>query len=106
MYNFISTSLSLRIKNGCGFRNVCSKKWQEIPRNVMFRELEKTEGNLRGPDKLMGSCERRFKVWVDHSIKNIFLREAANRAKTKSLKKQQKMTNKNSYKENIGRIKI
>ena len=49
-------------QNGCGFRNVCGKKWQEIPRNVKFRELEKTEQNFRGSYKLIGNCERKFKA--------------------------------------------
>ena len=49
--------------------------------------MEKTERNLRGSYKLIGNCEGKFKAWVDHSIKNIILREATKQAKTKSLKK-------------------
>ena len=53
--------------------DVCGKKCQEFSRNVKFRELEKTERNLRGSYKLIGNCEREFKTWVDHSIKNTTL---------------------------------
>ena len=56
-------------------------------RNVKFKELEKTEQNFRGSYKLIGNCERKFKAWVDHSIKNTILHEATKQAKTKSLKK-------------------
>ena len=42
--------------------DVCGKKWQEFSRNVKFRELEKTERNLRGSYKLIGNCEREFKA--------------------------------------------
>ena len=52
-------------QNGCRFRNVCGRKWQEILRSVTFRELEN----------------------YDHSIKNTILRKATKQAKTKIVKK-------------------
>ena len=58
-----------------------------MTRNVLFRKSEKTERNLRGSYKLIGNCERKFKAWVDHSIKNTSLRKATKQAKTKCLKK-------------------
>ena len=37
--------------------------------------------NLCGSYKLIGNCKRKFKASVDHSIKNIVLREAKKRTK-------------------------
>ena len=52
-----------------------------------LEELGKTERNLRGSYKFIGNCERKFKAWVDHSIKNTILREATKQAKNKCSKK-------------------
>ena len=60
------------------------KKFQEMS---SLEELGKTERNLRGSYKFIGNCERKFKAWVDYSIKNTILREAAKQAKNKCLKK-------------------
>ena len=58
-----------------------------MARNGKFRDWGITERNLRGSYKLIGSCEIKFKAWVDHSIKNTSLREVTKRDKTKILKK-------------------
>ena len=73
-------------QNGCGFRNICSKKFQEMPsldKDVYswFRELEKNTWNLRGSYKLILNYERKLKAWVVHSIENSILRKAKRRAK-------------------------
>ena len=60
------------------------KKFQEMS---SLEELGKTERNLRGSYKFIGNCERKFKAWVDHSIKNTILREATKQAKNKCSKK-------------------
>ena len=57
------------------------KIFQEI---FGFRELRKTERNLRGSYKLIGNCERKFKAEDD---KNTILRKATKRAKNKCQKK-------------------
>ena len=52
-----------------------------------LEELGKTEQNLCGCHKFIGNGERKFKAWVDHSIKNTILCEATKQAKNKCLKK-------------------
>ena len=64
-------------------------KWQEIPRE-MFKKLGKNECNLRGSYKLICNCERKFKAWVDHSVKNTILGKATKQAQNKCLKKRLK----------------
>ena len=60
------------------------KKFQEMS---SLEELGKTEQNLCGSHKFIGNGERKFKAWVDHSIKNTILCEATKQAKSKCLKK-------------------
>ena len=76
------------------------KKFQEIS---SLEELGKTEQNLRGSYKVIGNCERKFKAWIDHSIKNTILREATkqaeNKCSTKYLKDQEEKELQKKYRE-------
>ena len=89
--NFFTEHLWRLPQNGCRYRHVCDKIWQEIPRNVYFRELGKYELWNRNYEifvvlkNWLATAKENSKLELIIQLRNYsLLREATNWAKDKS----------------------